>query len=143
MNNPLRTPDDYELFIYNLPEQFPIITGSTLTFVRLGASLARVSGVLEFRGGFRLNVRERILFHQLPGVIDEYGYEIWRDKEKLCWYDPQPHPHEQRLQATHPHHKHVPPDIKHNRIPAPTMSFVQPNLPALIQEIAALMPEPM
>ncbi len=34
-----------------------------------------------------------------------------------------------------PHHKHTPPDIKHHRIPAPNMSFTQPNLPALIQEI--------
>ena len=35
-------------------------------------------------------------------------------------------------------YKHVPPDIKHNRIPAPGMSFIRPNLPALIQEIEAL-----
>jgi hypothetical protein len=32
----------------------------------------------------------------------------------------------------------MPPDIKHNRIPAPGMSFEQPNLPDLIEEIAAL-----
>jgi hypothetical protein len=29
----------------------------------------------------------------------------------------------------------VPLNIKHNRIPAPGMSFTQPNLPMLIQEI--------
>jgi hypothetical protein len=34
-----------------------------------------------------------------------------------------------------PHHKHVPPDIKHNRIPAPNLSFERPNLPVLIAEI--------
>lgn len=139
MNNSLRTPDDYELFIYNLPEQFPEILHSTLTFVRLGAALARVSGVVEFLHEFRLVVRERIVFHPLPGVIDEYGYEVWRGHEKLYWYDSQPHPNEPALQSTHPHHKHVPPDMKHNRVPAPAMSFVQPNLPALIQEIIALM----
>jgi hypothetical protein len=32
----------------------------------------------------------------------------------------------------------VPPDIKHNRIPAPAMSFSHPNLPALIREIEEL-----
>jgi hypothetical protein len=30
-------------------------------------------------------------------------------------------------------------DIKHNRMPAPEMSFTQPNLPALIQEINSLL----
>lgn len=36
------------------------------------------------------------------------------------------------------HHKHVPPDIKHNRIPAPEMSFAKPNLPVIIAEIEAM-----
>ncbi len=36
---------------------------------------------------------------------------------------------------THPHHKHILPDIKHHRIPAPDLSFTRPNLPFLIQEI--------
>jgi len=44
MNNPLRTPEDYELFLYTLTEQSSSIRRSTLTFVRLGASLARVAG---------------------------------------------------------------------------------------------------
>ena len=39
------------------------------------------------------------------------------------------------LAGTYPHHKHVLPDIKHNRIPAPIIRFEQPNLPALIEEI--------
>lgn len=39
------------------------------------------------------------------------------------------------LASTHPHHKHIPPDIKHNRIPAPGLSFTRPNLPFLIEEI--------
>jgi hypothetical protein len=37
-----------------------------------------------------------------------------------------------------PHHKHVPPNIKHNRIPAPEMSFAKPNLPVLIAEVEAV-----
>jgi hypothetical protein len=40
--------------------------------------------------------------------------------------------------STHPHHKHIPPNIKHNRIPAPGLSFDQPNLPLLIAEIEQL-----
>jgi hypothetical protein len=39
------------------------------------------------------------------------------------------------LASTHPHHKHIPPDLKSNRVPAPEMSFVRPNLPHLIAEI--------
>jgi hypothetical protein len=31
--------------------------------------------------------------------------------------------------------------MKHNRIPAPTMSFTQANLPAIIQEIEQLIAE--
>lgn len=42
----------------------------------------------------------------------------------------------------HPHHKHIDPDIKHHRIPAPNMSFTQPNLAALIQEIEKLIEAP-
>ena len=46
MNNPLRTPDDYELFIYALQEHFPVVRRSTLVFERRGATLARVAGEL-------------------------------------------------------------------------------------------------
>jgi len=73
------------------------------------------------------------------GDILDYGYEVWRDGEKLYWYDPQPHPHDSNLAATHPHHKHIPPNIKHHRIPAPETSFTQPNLPFLIREIEQLL----
>lgn len=138
MNNPLRTPEDYELFLYTIKENFPSVRQSTLTFVRRGASLARVVGELFFNHEIRLVVRERILYHRLPAIIDWYGYEIWQGDEKLCWYDSQPHPDDPSLQSTYPHHKHVSPDMKHTRIPAPEMSFTQPNLTKLIQEIEAL-----
>jgi hypothetical protein len=42
------------------------------------------------------------------------------------------------LVLTNPHHKHVHPDIKHHRIPAPELSFTRPNLPFLIEEIKEL-----
>jgi hypothetical protein len=138
MNDPLRTPEDYELFIYTLIERFPSIRRSTVTCVRRGASLARVAGELYFDHEIRIVIRERILFHRLPVIIDWYGYEVWRGGRKLYWYDSQPHPDDPSLQSTHPHHKHVPPDIKHNRVPAPEMSFTRPNLPVLIREVEAL-----
>ena len=138
MTDPFRTPEDYELFLYGLAEKFPFIRRSTLTLVRRGRSLARISGELHFDHGFRLVVLERVTFERLPIVIDGYGYEVWQGEEKLYWYDSQPHPNEPGLQSTHPHHKHVPPDIKHHRIPAPDLSFTKPNLPALIQEIQRL-----
>lgn len=138
MNNPLRTMEDYELFLYSITEQFPVVQRATVTFVRRGTSLARVVGELYFDQGFRVVVRERILSHRLPAIIDWYGYEVWRGEEKLFWYDPQPHPHDPDLQDTHPHHKHVPPNIKHNRIPAPEMYFDRPNLPKIIREVELL-----
>lgn len=139
MNNPLRTPEDYELFLYTLAQQFSSVRSSTLVFIRRGATLARVKGELYFEQDVRLVIRERILYHQLPTIIDWYGYEVWQGQEKLYWYDSQPHPGEPALATTHPHHKHIPPNIKHNRIPAPDMSFSHPNLPALIKEIEALL----
>jgi len=135
MTDPFRSSEDYELFLYSLPESFPSILRSTITLVRRGHSLARVSGEIFFGHEIRLVIVERVIFDRSPLTIDGYGYEVWQGTEKLYWYDPQPHPNEPTLQSTHPHHKHVPPDIKHNRIPAPGLSFSAPNLPFLIQEI--------
>jgi hypothetical protein len=138
MSNPLRSPEDYELFLYTLADEFDSVRSSAMAFVRRGSTLARVAGEIGFDHEIRLVIRERILYDRLPAVIDEYGYEAWKGEEKLYWYDSQPHPGDENLQSTHPHHKHVPPDIKHNRIPAPGMSFDQPNIPALIEEIEEL-----
>lgn len=138
MTGAFRTPEDYEHFLYTLAERYPPIQQSTLVLMRRGATLARVHGEVRFAQDIRLVVLERLVFDRLPLVIEAYGYEIWRGNEKLYWYDSQPHPNEPALQGTHPHHKHVPPDIKHNRIPAETMSFERPNLPHLIEEIMGL-----
>lgn len=138
MNNPLRTVEDYELFLYTVKDHFPLIQRSTLAMIRRGTSLARVSGELQFRSGIRLIIRERILYDRLPARIDEYGYEVWQGIDKLFWYDSQPHPDAPNLQSTYPHHKHIQPNIKHNRIPAPKMSFSSPNLPELIKEVEGL-----
>jgi hypothetical protein len=135
----LRTPEDYELFLYTLAKRFESIRRSTITFVRRGMTLARVTGEIEFDCDVRLVVRERLVYARMPMVIDGYGYEVWQGGEKLYWYDSQPHPNDTTLIIAHPHHKHVPPDIKHHRIPAPGLSFTEPNLPFLIQEIERLL----
>lgn len=136
MTNPLRTADDYELFIYAIKERFPSVRRSTLTFVRRGSSLAKVAGELHFDRDVRLVVRERIVYDRQPAMIDSYGYEVWKGNEKQYWYDSQPHPDEESLKNTHPHHKHVHPNMKHHRIPAPLMSFSRPNLSELVAEIS-------
>ena len=75
MINSFRTPEDYELFLYTLLDQFSSVRRSTVTFIRRGASLARVAGEITFDVDFRLVVRERVLYDRLPIIIDEYGYE--------------------------------------------------------------------
>ena len=138
MSDPLRTSEDYELFLYTLTEHFPSLVRSTVRLIRRVATIARVIGEFYFDSDVRLIVRERLVSHHLPVKIDWYGYEVWRGSEKLYWYDSQPHPGDPALQGTDPHHKHIPPDIKHHRITAPKMSFTKPNLPTLIREIEAL-----
>jgi len=132
------TLEDYELFIYALQDQYPGIRWSTLTVIRQASDVATVEGALYFDDGLRLQVLEVVRFDVVPPRLTRDGYEVWQENEKLCWYDSQPHPHDPTLASTHPHHKHVPPDIKHHRIPAPGLSFTEPNLPFLIREIEAL-----
>jgi len=96
-----------------------------------------------FGGGVRLVMSERLMLDDGLIQIVSYGYEVWRGAEKLYWYDSQPHPDDATLVSTLPHHKHVPPDIKHHRIPAPGLSFKLPNLPFLIAEIEKeFLPDP-
>jgi hypothetical protein len=133
--NPFQSLREYEEFIYTLPQQFHFIHASTLVVVRRGHVFAILSGEIRFRAGYRLAIQEHFTFDEGPVVLQRYSYEVWHGEEELYWYDSQPHPHDPTLASTHPHHKHVPPDIKHNRIPAPGLSFTQPNLPILIQEI--------
>ena len=96
----------YEQLIYTLPARYPSICLNTLVLVPPGLDTARLTGLVAFD-----------------------------DDLVLYWYDSWPHPNDPTLAATHPHHKHIPPDIKHHRIPAPDLSFTRPNLPILIAEI--------
>jgi hypothetical protein len=124
---------EYEQWLYAIPAAYSAVSASTLRFFTTSATTAAITGGVEFRSGYRLTVSELVDF--AAGEILDYGYEIWREGEKLYWYDPQPHPDDPLLAETFPHHKHVHPDIKHHRVPALGLSFDRPNLPALIEEI--------
>ncbi len=125
--------DEYEQLIYSLPEVYPVIRHSTLVLVRHGPAFAEVTGNIEFDQGITLSVWEDLNFAR--GAIQGYSYLVTRGAEQLYWYDPQPHPNDPSLGSTFPHHKHIQPDIKHHRVPASGISFDQPNLPYLIEEI--------
>ncbi len=131
--NPLASLTDYESFIYGLQDAHPSIQMSTLVVVHIGPVTAVVRGEIHFGQGLVLRVLEVIDARQQQ--IQRYGYELWKDGEELWWYDSWPHPDMPELASTHPHHKHIPPDVKRNRIPAPGLSFDSPNLPFMIQEI--------
>ena len=130
--NPLRSLATYSDFVARL------LSGSSVERSSVSVwSASPYTGVAEgevwFRNGLRLRMREELDFDD--GLITSYGYEVYRGQEKLYWYDDFPHPHDTSLASTHPHHKHVPPNIKRNRIPAPGFSYTQPNLPQIVAEI--------
>lgn len=144
--NPFSSLAEYEQFVYTLQQRFPSILRSTpvcvprtgrLVVIRRGRQFAELSGDLIFAGGYRLDIYERLAWDDGPLSLEGYSYEAWRGSERLYWYDSQPHPHDPTLASTDPHHKHIPPDIKHHRIPAPELSFATPNLPFLIREMEA------
>jgi hypothetical protein len=159
MPDPLSSPEAYQAFIYSLTERFSGIRRSTLVYIPSGELFGRAEGMLFFGQDVILCVQEYLNFEL--GVIEGYGYEVSRahavpdiadyapaaeycqasypGKDKLYWYDSFPHPDDSSLAITDPHHKHVPPDIKHHRIPAPELSFTRPNLPFLIREVGQLL----
>jgi len=131
--------EDYELYIYSLQDNNPIIQNSTLSVIRYASNIATVEGDLFFNNKIRLHILEVLRFDKSPPMVSHYGYEVWQDDKKLYWYDSQPHPNDSKLAETYPHHKHIHPDIKHNRIPAFGLSFTETNLPFLIKEINKLL----
>ena len=103
-----------------------------LLLKNLTYSFNQLRGSLIFQNGLELRVFEYL--DLTDGELLSYSYTVFRDEERIRWYDPQPHPEILELAATFPHHLHKPPDIKHNRKPAPGISFEAPNLPTLIEE---------
>ncbi len=131
--NPLKSLHNYSLFIAESLD-IPTVKHSTLVVWPESPYTGVADGEIDFTNGLRLRMREELDFGE--GIITSYGYEVYRGEEKLYWYDDFPHPNDPTLASTMPHHKHVPPDIKHHRIPAPNMSFIHPNLRLLMDEIA-------
>jgi hypothetical protein len=142
-----------------LTERFPTIRRSTLVYIPSGEFSGRVEGLLLFEQNLVLCVQEYLNFEL--GIIEGYGYEVsapqvlpddpefpsadeycrasYPYKNKRYWYDSFPHPNDPSLAATDPHHKHIPPDIKNHRLPAPELSFTRPNLSFLIREIEQIL----
>ena len=133
-DNPLASLVAYSRLVAEALDR-PTVLHSTVAVWSDSPYTGTAEGEVLFAGGVRLRLRQEIDFD--AALITAYGYEVYRGDERLFWYDDFPHPHDPTLASTYPHHKHVPPDIKHHRIPAPNMSFTRPNLPLLVEEIEA------
>lgn len=132
---PLESLAEYSRFVAALLDRSDI-ESSTVAVWSESPYTGTAEGEIFFKNGLRLRIREELDFE--AGIITAYGYEAYRGDGRLYWYDDFPHPNDQGLASSFPHHKHIPPDIKHHRIPAQEMSFERPNLPALIREIETL-----
>jgi hypothetical protein len=127
---------EYERLIYGLLDDYPEVVGSTLRLYSTSALTAIVEGRVILRNGLVFRVTEALDFKM--GRIRHYSYTVFWRNEKIRWYDSQPHPENIALAETFPHHLHEPPDSKHNRKPAPGITFQTPNLPTLIADCIAL-----
>ncbi len=133
MSLPLDSYAAYARFIFYLLVDRATVESHTLAVYTTSQTIGITQGQVVFRSGHILRVFEQIDF--VAHRILRYSYELEYQGERLWWYDPMPHPDVPELQGTHPHHKHVPLDIKHNRVPSPGLSFTEPNLSQLIAEV--------
>lgn len=124
---------DYSSFLFSLEYQFPEITNSQIKFYSIEPDLFFAKGTIEFNFEIRLTFHEAINFSKKRMV--RYAYEVYQKNQLLYFYDPQEHPDDFNLASSFPHHKHIHPNIKRNRHPAPDLSFDRPNLHFLIREI--------
>lgn len=129
---PFPSRSEYERLVYGLIDFFPDVVVSSLRLYSTSALTAIVEGEITLRNGLLLRVLEVLDFK--AGRIRNYSYAVYRNNLKIRWYDPQPHPENPALATTFPHHFHEEPDIKRNRLPAPGISFEQPNLAVLIAD---------
>lgn len=133
--SPLSSLDAYSELVADLFNR-TTVQKSAVTVWSVSRYIGKAEGKVFFSNGCQLRVLEILDFD--AELIVSYGYEVRRGEERLYWYDDAEHPNDPNLASTFPHHKHVPPDIKHNRIPAPEISFKHPNLPFIIAEIENL-----
>ena len=131
-DNPLNSLTNYSRFVGEMLDR-PTIERSTVRVWSDSPYTGVAEGEVFFSNNIRLRLREELDFY--AGLTASYGYEVYQHSERLYWYDDFPHPNDPSLASTFPHHKHVPPVIKHNRIPAPEISFNRPTLPMLVREI--------
>ncbi len=115
---------EYERLLYSLVDTYLEVTASTLRIYGNSATSSLVRGSVFFGSGLELRVFEYIDW--ASGELLNYSYTVYRNGEKILWYDPQPHPDDPHLAATFPHHFHRPPDIKHNRQPRPAFLSMHP-----------------
>lgn len=134
--NPLKSLSKYSRFVAEMGDR-KTVRSSTVKVWSDSPFTDVASGEIFFSDKFRLRIREELD----SSLITSYGYEVYRNEERLYWYDDFRHPHDPALAVTYPHHKHIPPAIKRNRVPAPELSFNRPNLPHIIREIEKLMKE--
>jgi hypothetical protein len=134
-SSPLGSLSDYSLFVAEQLNRSSVERSTVIVWPE-SPYTGIAEGEVFFRGGFRLRLRQELDFH--ARLITSYGYEVYLEEQRLYWYDDFPHPNDETLTTTYPHHRHLPPDIKHNRVPAPEMSFTRPNLPVLVREIESL-----
>ncbi len=134
---PFPSRTEYEALVYALTTEFPdVIVSSTLRIYSTAPLTSNVEGQVQFANGLILDVQEVIDFRN-ERIVD-YSYDVSFQGEKIRYYDPQPHPEIESLKSTFPHHRHDPPNIKQNRLPAPGISFDAPNLHTLIQDCVEL-----
>lgn len=128
--------DSYEKYtqlIFSLLADRPSVEQHTVSVYTTSRTTGIVRGQVVFHSEYVLRIFEQVDF--LSRRILKYFYEVTYRGEQIWWYDPMPHPHDPELQSTHPHHKHVKPNIKRHRIPEARLSFVKPNLPWLVDEV--------
>jgi hypothetical protein len=133
--SPLTSLSEYSRFVAEVLNR-PKVSSSTVAVWSDSPGTGIAEGEVFFARSIRLRLREELDFE--ARLITSYGYEVYRGNERLFWYDDFPHPDDPSLASTFPHHKHVPPDIRHHRISAPGLSFTTPNLPVLLEEIEAI-----
>ncbi len=89
IENPLRSLHDYSYFVADMFDR-PEVERSTVRVWSDSPYTGISEGEVFFTGGFRLRLREELDFD--AGLITSYGYEVYRNEERLYWYDDFPHP---------------------------------------------------
>ncbi|NOT55991.1 MAG: hypothetical protein HOP18_15435, partial [Deltaproteobacteria bacterium] len=70
----------------------PPVRRSTVAVWSVSPYTGIAEGEVWFSSGFRLRLREELDFE--ARLITSYGYEVYREDERLYWYDDFPHPHD-------------------------------------------------